>query len=92
MNICGALIINVYFLRDDGSLDCYDLVVDMLSNIECIIDDNISLCKSLFIGGDLNTDLNLNRRHSVLLRDFLVDYDMKFLSKADGVNYCVSHT
>src|ERR1700690_1606696 len=92
MNICGALIFNVYFPCDDGSLDSNDLVVDMLSNIECIIADNISLCTSMFIGGDLNTDLNLNRKHSVLLKDFLVDYNMKFLSNADSVNYCVSHT
>jgi hypothetical protein len=86
-------LINVYFPCDDGSLESYDLVVEMLSTIECIITDNISSCKALFIGGDFNTDLNLNRRNALLLKDFLVDYDMKFLSNTDGVNnYSVSHT
>ena len=93
VNICGALLINVYFPCDDGSLESYDLVVEMLSTIECIITDNISSCKALFIGGDFNTDLNLNRRNALLLKDFLVEYDMKFLSNTDGVNnYSVSHT
>ena len=77
VRICDSLFINVYFPCDDGSVFAYDLTVELLAEISNLLD--YDMFSSVFIAGDFNTDLNLNRKHGVPIKNLLADYRIGFL-------------
>ena len=81
ISICNSLFINVYLPCDDGSIEAYDQILDILSEATRIVDEG--KYDYIFFGGDLNTDLNHNRKNAVLIKNFLSSYKLSFKNPVD---------
>jgi len=77
VQIVTTLFINVYFPCDDGSILSYDQILDILSDVISIIIEDHKY-EYLFLAGDLNCDLNSNRKNAELIKAFLTDFRMTF--------------
>lgn len=84
LELFNTLLVNVYFPCDDGSIEAYDIILDILSDITSVIEDNSF--EYLYLGGDLNCDLNSKKKHSELIKKFLTDFRMSFKTPMDENN------
>ena len=76
IKVCNSIFINAYFPCDDGSLASYDLLIDMLSQMTNVLND--AKFDYVFLSGDFNVNLDLQRRNAVLIKSFLCDNNMSF--------------
>ena len=84
ISVCNSLFVNVYLPCDDGSIEAYDQILDILSEASRVIDDG--QYDYIFFGGDLNTDLSHNRKNAVLIKTFLSNYKLCFRQPVDKFN------
>ena len=84
VSVCNSLFINVYLPCDDGSVEAYDQILDILSEASRVIDEG--QFDYIFFGGDLHTDLSHNRKNAVLIKKFLSDYKLFFRQPVDQFN------
>ena len=84
IKLCKSLFINVYFPCDDGTVESHDLLVDMLSQLTLTISECEHDC--IFVSGDFNINLNTNRRNAVIIKSFLKDFKLIFLTPVDANN------
>lgn len=87
----GAIVINLYMPCDDGSVECQDVISEIISDIILTL-SNVNY-DYIIIGGDFNCDLYSNRNTAVLIKNFLSDFDIKFfrLNTTNGNNFTFSN-
>lgn len=71
-----VLLINVYCPCENGSTEGFDALNEILANIANILDTYKA--QYVVIGGDFNTDLSKDTTHSVLIKEFLDEYGIKY--------------
>ena len=76
LSIAGSLFVNLYLPCEDSVSDT-ELIIDISAQVAGALHDQSY--DYIFIGGDFNTDLNRNRKHSKIVRDILAAQDMSFL-------------
>ena len=86
----NCLLVNAYFPCDKGTLESSDLLLDMLSDIERVV-NSCGCYEYILMGGDFNTNLNVDRKNSIALKTFLCDLKMTFVDHTHG-SYKVPHT
>jgi len=75
LDIAGSLFVNLYLPYEDSEAG-KELTIDILASVANVISDKYY--DHIFLGGDMNTDLHRNRKHSYIVRDFLTAHDMNF--------------
>jgi exonuclease III len=86
--IAGSLFVNLYLPCEDSE-DARELTIDILASVAAVINDDYY--DYVFIGGDMNTDLNCNRKHAAIVRDFLSAHDMSFCKLSNSMQYTYSN-
>ena len=88
LSVCNSLFINTYLPCDDGSVSSSDNVIEKLSIITDLI--NESNYDSIFIVGDLNTNLSSDRKKvNFLLKLYSMNNSMSFMVPVDSdLNVC----
>ena len=86
--VAGSLFINLYLPCEDNA-DSKELIIDILAQVATVINDNSY--DYICMGGDFNTDLNSNRKHSKIVIDFLDAHGMHYCKLNNSTNYTFSN-
>ena len=81
LSICNSLFVNMYLPCDDGTVTSNDIVIETLAVIADLLNQHDY--DYIFIGGDLNVNLNSGRKNTILIKSFLLDFDLHFLNLID---------
>lgn len=75
LRISGFLFINMYLPCEDCA-ESSELLIEILSEASFVMNDcDHDYC---ILGGDMNTDLNSNRKHAKLINTFLLDHNIQY--------------